>query len=73
MPLAAVPILHRWEDDGRHWLLIRRSLSAPQEKRYSFVFAAAGTTLQEMVKALGARWHSEEDAGQRQRPGVGSL
>jgi len=58
---AAVPILHQWEDDGCHWLLIRRSLSDPREKRYYFVFAAPGTTLQEMVKALGARWHIEED------------
>jgi SRSO17 transposase len=29
---AAVPLLHRWEEDGRHWLLIRRSLTDPQEK-----------------------------------------
>ena len=56
---ACVPILHRWEADGRHWLLIRRSLSDPQEKRYHFVFAPPGTTLQEMVQASGARWHIE--------------
>jgi hypothetical protein len=61
MPLACVPILQRWEDDGRHWLLIRRSISDPQEKRYHFVFAPPGTSLQEMVKASGARWHIEED------------
>src|SRR6266849_7680691 len=61
MPLAAVPILHRWESDGRHWLLIRRSITDPQEKRYYFVFAPPGTTLCEMVKAIGARWHIEED------------
>jgi len=58
---AAVPILHQWEDDGRHWLLMRRSLSDPGEKAYYFVFAQPGTTLQEMVKAIGARWHIEED------------
>jgi SRSO17 transposase len=58
---ACVPILHRWEDDGRHWLLIRRSLSDPGEKAYYFVFAQPGTTLPEMVKAIGARWHIEED------------
>jgi SRSO17 transposase len=58
---AAVPILHRWEDDGRHFLLIRRSLSDPQEKRYHFVFAPKGSTLPEMVQASGARWHIEED------------
>ena len=56
-----VPILHRWEADGRHFLLIRRSLSDPQEKRYHFVFAPKGTTLQQMVQASGARWHIEED------------
>jgi SRSO17 transposase len=58
---AVVPMLHQWEDDGRHWLLMRRSLTDPQEKTYYFVFAPVGTTLQEMVKAIGARWHIEED------------
>ncbi len=58
---AAVPMLHRWEDDGRHWLLIRRSLTDPHEKAYYFVFAPKGTTLPEMVAAIGARWHIEEE------------
>ncbi len=58
---AVVPILHRWEADGRHWLLIRRSLTDPREKAYYFVFAPPGTTLCEMVQAIGARWHIEED------------
>src|SRR5438876_2838734 len=58
---AYVPMLHRWEDDGRHWLLIRRSLTDPNEKAYYFVFAPQATTLPEMVKAIGARWHIEED------------
>ena len=58
---AVVPILHQWEDDGRHWLLIRRSLTDPNEKAYYFVFAPKGTTLPEMVAAIGARWHIEED------------
>jgi SRSO17 transposase len=58
---ARVPILHQWEDDGRHWLLIRRSLGDPQEQAYYFVFAPVGTTLPEMVAAIGARWHIEED------------
>jgi SRSO17 transposase len=58
---AAVPILDRWENDGRHWLLIRRSISDPAEQTYYFVFAPKGTTLHEMVKAIGARWHIEED------------
>ena len=58
---VAVPVLHRWEDDGHHWLLIRRSPTSPNEKAYYFVFAPKGATLQEMVKAIGARWHIEED------------
>ncbi len=44
-----------------HFLLIRRSLSDPQEHAYYFVFAKARTTLPEMVAAIGARWHIEED------------
>jgi SRSO17 transposase len=58
---ARVPVLHRWEDDGCHWLLIRRSLTDPGEQAYYFVFAPPGTTLLEMVQAIGARWHIEED------------
>jgi SRSO17 transposase len=58
---ACVPILHQWENDGRHWLLIRRSLTDPHEKSYYFVFAPPATSLPEMVKAIGARWHIEED------------
>ena len=58
---VAVPILQQWQDDGQHWLLLRRCLSAGQEKTYYFVFAQAGTTLQQMVQAGGARWHIEED------------
>jgi SRSO17 transposase len=58
---ASVPILHQWEDDGWHSLLIRRSLTDPNEKAYYFVFAPQGTTMPEMVAAIGARWHIEED------------
>ena len=58
---AVVPLLHRWQDDGRHFLLIRRSLTDPQEKRYYLVFAPPATALHEMVRAIGARWHIEED------------
>jgi SRSO17 transposase len=58
---AFTPILHQWEDDGRHWLLIRRCVDDPNEKTYYLVFAPKGTTLPEMVKAIGARWPIEED------------
>src|SRR5712692_1069071 len=58
---ACVPILHRWEDDGRHWLLIRRIATNPTEKTYYLVFGPVGTTLEMMARALGARWCIEEE------------
>ncbi|GCE09365.1 hypothetical protein KDAU_66940 [Dictyobacter aurantiacus] len=51
---AVIPILHGWEDDGRHFLLIRRCLDEQAKKAYYFVSAPTGTTLVEMVKAIGA-------------------
>ncbi len=47
---AVMPMLHGWEDDGRHFLLVRRCLDDPSEKAYYFVFAPLGTTLAEMGK-----------------------
>jgi len=58
---AMMPMLHRCEEDGQHVLLVRRSLDDPQDKTYYFVFAPLGTTLTEMVQAIGQRWHIEED------------
>jgi SRSO17 transposase len=58
---AGVPLLHRWQPDGQHWLLLRRSLTDAQDTRYFLVFAPATTTLQQMVRASGGRWHIEED------------
>jgi len=67
---ACVAILHCWEDDGQHFLLIRRTIADPQEKCYYFVFAPQGTTLQEMVQAIGARWHIEENFEQAKDMGL---
>jgi SRSO17 transposase len=58
---AVVPILHRGEQDGQHWLLIRRHPSDLTDQQYYFVFGPKETTLTEMVEAIGARWHIEED------------
>jgi hypothetical protein len=52
---TCLPILHRWHDDKRHWLLIRRIPSDPTAKTYYLVFAAVGTTLEGMVRAIGER------------------
>jgi SRSO17 transposase len=58
---ACLPMLHRCEDDGQHWLLIRRLTTDPSKKVYYFVFGPDGTTLPEMVEAISARWSIEED------------
>jgi len=52
---ACLPILHRWQDDKRHWLLLRRIPNDPTEKTYYRVFGPVGTTLEIMVKAIGER------------------
>jgi SRSO17 transposase len=58
---AVLPVVHQGVVDGRHWLLIRRCVDDPGEKAYYLVFAPSATTLQEMVRAIGKRWHIEED------------
>jgi SRSO17 transposase len=58
---ASVPILHQWEDDRQHWLLIRRIPSKPTEKTYYLVFGPVGTTLESMAWAIGRRWGIEEE------------
>jgi SRSO17 transposase len=58
---ACLPVLHRWEDDGQHWLLIRRIPTQPTEKTYYLVFGPAGTSLEVMAWAVGSRWGIEEE------------
>jgi hypothetical protein len=58
---ACLPILHRWEDDGQHWLLIRRIPTQPTEKTSYLVFGPAGTELSVMAWAVGSRWGIEEE------------
>jgi SRSO17 transposase len=45
-----------WE----HWLLVRRSLSKPEERAYYVVFCPEGTPLPELVRVAGSRWTIEE-------------
>jgi SRSO17 transposase len=70
---AILPVVHQGVVDGRHWLLIRRCLDEPHEKTSYLVFTPPTTTLQEMVSAIGARWHIEEDARSDQRPWTRSV
>jgi SRSO17 transposase len=58
---AYVPILHHWQQDGQHWLLLRRSVTDAHDLSYYLVFGPPATTLQQMVHASGGRWHIEED------------
>jgi len=58
---VCVAILNAWEDDGHHWLLIRRCIDSPKTMTYYLVFGPHGTTLQQMVTVLGFRWRIEDD------------
>lgn len=48
------------EPQWEHWLLVRRSISQPEELAYYVVFAPAATTLEELVQVAGRRWTVEE-------------
>ena len=54
-------MLHRGEVDGRHWLVIRRSLEHPEEQSFYLVLAPPATSLSTIVRAIGARWCIEVD------------
>lgn len=59
---AILPVVHQGSVDGRRFLLIRRSMDDPSNLTYYLVFTpSTTTTLQEIVSAIGARWHIEED------------
>jgi len=49
--------------DWQHWLVVRRSLASgaqPAKMAYVLVFARTGTTLADMVQAIGSRWTIEQ-------------
>lgn len=54
--------LPRWQQDPAwvHALLVRRSLTNPQEVAYYVVFAPTETSLQDWVRVAGQRWTVEE-------------
>ena len=60
---AAVALRSPAPTGWQRWLVVRRSLpgAAAQEKlAYFLVFARVGTTLAEMVQAIGSRWTVEQ-------------
>ena len=48
------------EDGWVHWLLVRRSVTEPEELAFYRVFAPTDTTLPEMARVVGTRWVIEE-------------
>jgi SRSO17 transposase len=52
----ADPVHPAW----RRWLLVRRSVSAPQELQAYVVFAPQDTTLEAVVRVAGTRWVIEQ-------------
>jgi SRSO17 transposase len=57
--VEASPARTGWQ----HWLVIRRSLTSgahPAKMAYVLVFARTGTTLSDMVQAIGSRWTVEQ-------------
>ena len=58
---AILPVLHQGHVDERHFLLFRRCLDDPSQVCFSLVFARPATPLPLIVRAMGGRWHIEED------------
>jgi SRSO17 transposase len=57
---GCLSVWHRGLDDQHHWLLIRRSVVDPTDFAFYLVYGPSGTTVQEMVWVVGARWKIEE-------------
>lgn len=56
---ARLPLNHACGDAWERWLLVRKSLSDPQELTGYIAFAPAGTPLQKLVEVAGTRWTIE--------------
>ncbi|MGH3469853.1 MAG: IS701 family transposase [Thermocrispum sp.] len=65
---AKGPRIYHWaraairplEDTGSYWLLVRRSLSDPEDLAYYLCHGPERTPLRELVRVAGARWAIEE-------------
>jgi SRSO17 transposase len=58
--MATLPIDREPTDGFERWLLIRRSLTDPEELAYYLCFGPAGTTIGQLIHVAGARWAIEE-------------
>jgi SRSO17 transposase len=57
---ACVPVRPALRDGWVHAVVIRRSISDPDELAYYLAYAPTDTPLGEIVRAIGARWTIEE-------------
>ena len=57
---TAVDIRPLREPGKGHWLLVRRSVSKPEELAYYVCFGPAETALEELARVAGTRWSIEE-------------
>ena len=57
---AHVPVRPALRDGWAHAIVIRRSVSDPDELAYYLVYAPTDTPLGEIARAIGARWTIEE-------------
>ena len=54
-------LIRSWpESDEGHWLLVRRSITDPEDLAYYACFGAAEVTLAELVRVAGTRWIIED-------------
>ena len=58
---AILPVVHHGVVDDRHFLVFRRCLDDASQVTSYLVFAPAATPLPLIVRAIGGRWHIEED------------
>lgn len=57
---ARVRLFRPGQPEWEHWLLVRRSISKPDELAYYVCFCPAGTSLAALVQVAGSRWAIEE-------------
>lgn len=57
---AWIPVAGLVKSGWGHWLLVRRSLTAPHQLAFYLVAAPLGTTLGQAVRVAGARWGIEQ-------------
>jgi SRSO17 transposase len=56
---ARLPLNHACGTEWERWLLVRKSLSDPEERTGYIAFAPAGTPLEKLVQVAGTRWTIE--------------